>query len=96
LHSFRRLRNFADYVVLNVSSPNTPGLRSLQESESLSILLQAVREENRTEKPIVVKIAPDLGEDEIEEIVATCIEYQVAGSSLRHDSRPLVDRVGRR
>jgi dihydroorotate dehydrogenase len=91
LHSFRRLRNFADYVVLNVSSPNTPGLRSLQESESLSILLQAVREENRTEKPIVVKIAPDLGEAEIEEIVATCIEYQVAGiiatnTTLDHSS----------
>jgi dihydroorotate dehydrogenase len=91
LHSFRRLRNFADYVVLNVSSPNTPGLRSLQEKEALSILLQAVREENRREKPIVVKIAPDLDEAEIEEIVAACAEYQVAGiiaanTTLDHSS----------
>jgi dihydroorotate dehydrogenase len=79
LHSFRRLRNFADYVVLNVSSPNTPGLRSLQEKESLSILLRAVREENRTGKPIVVKIAPDLSGQDIEEIIATCERNQVSG-----------------
>jgi dihydroorotate dehydrogenase len=79
LHSFRRLRNFADYIVLNVSSPNTPGLRSLQEGESLAILLRAVREENRAAKPIVVKIAPDLSLAEIEEIIATCEENQVAG-----------------
>ena len=79
LHSFRRLRNFADYIVLNVSSPNTPGLRSLQEGESLSLLLRAVREENRTMKPIVVKIAPDLSVADVEEIIATCEENQVAG-----------------
>jgi dihydroorotate dehydrogenase len=79
LHSFRRLRNFADYIVLNVSSPNTPGLRSLQDEESLSVLLRAVREENRTAKPIVVKIAPDLSDAAITEVIATCEEYQVAG-----------------
>lgn len=79
LHSFRRLRNYADYVVLNVSSPNTPGLRSLQDEESLSILLKAVRDENRTNKPIVVKIAPDLEPTELEEIIGTCEENSVAG-----------------
>lgn len=79
LHSFRRLRSFADYIVLNVSSPNTPGLRSLQEGESLSILLRAVREENRTAKPIVVKIAPDLSVSDVEDIIAVCEENQVAG-----------------
>ena len=47
LYSFRRLAPFADYMVLNVSSPNTPGLRSLQEHEALSGLLSAIREENR-------------------------------------------------
>ena len=79
LHSFRRLRNFADYIVLNVSSPNTPGLRSLQDEESLSVLLRAVREENRTSKPIVVKIAPDLPDAAVTEMIATCEEHQVAG-----------------
>ena len=79
LHSFRRLRNFADYFVLNVSSPNTPGLRSLQEPESLSILLRAVVDENRTAKPILVKIAPDLSLAELDDIIATCEQNQVAG-----------------
>jgi dihydroorotate dehydrogenase len=93
LHSFRRLRNFADYVVLNVSSPNTPGLRKLQESESLSILLRAVRDENRTARPIVVKISPDVSGAQLEEIIATCEEHLVSGiiatnTTLDHSSVP--------
>ena len=72
LHSFRRLRNFADYIVLNVSSPNTPGLRSLQASEALSLLLQSVQDENRSSKPIVVKISPDLSAEELDGVIATC------------------------
>ncbi|HEY2124064.1 MAG TPA: quinone-dependent dihydroorotate dehydrogenase [Chthoniobacterales bacterium] len=78
LHSFRRLRNFADYIVLNVSSPNTPGLRSLQAEEPLSFLLQVVQEENRTNKPIVVKISPDLPVADLEQIVAACEAHRVA------------------
>lgn len=78
LHSFRRLRNFADYIVLNVSSPNTPGLRSLQAEEPLSFLLQVVQEENRTNKPLVVKISPDLSAADLEQIVATCEAHRVA------------------
>ena len=93
LHSFRRLRNFADYVVLNVSSPNTPGLRSLQASESLSILLQAVQEENRTAKPIVVKISPDLSASELADVITTCETHQVAAiiatnTTLDHSTLP--------
>jgi dihydroorotate dehydrogenase len=79
LHSFRRLRKFADYIVLNVSSPNTPGLRSLQEREALTSLLRAVWEENRDGKPVLVKISPDLSAGELEEIIATCEENQIAG-----------------
>src|SRR3954469_8924776 len=79
LHSFRRLRNFADYIVLNVSSPNTPGLRSLQASEALSVLLESVQEENRSSKPILVKISPDLSADEIEGVIATCEDHAVSG-----------------
>lgn len=78
LHSFRRLRNFADYMVLNVSSPNTPGLRTLQDHELLSILLREIDRENRTSMPIAVKIAPDLSPEQIEEMIATCEQYRVA------------------
>jgi dihydroorotate dehydrogenase len=79
-YSFQRLHPFADYIALNISSPNTPGLRSLQARESLSILLRAIREENQAaRKPIVIKIAPDLSPSELEEIIAACEENEVAG-----------------
>jgi dihydroorotate dehydrogenase len=79
-YTFQRLHPFADYIALNISSPNTPGLRSLQARESLSILLSAIREENQTaRKPIVIKIAPDLSPAELEEMIAVCEENQVAG-----------------
>src|SRR5438874_9600794 len=61
LYSFRLLREFADYIVLNVSSPNTPGLRELQGREALAQLLGAVREKNQiAPKPVLIKISPDL------------------------------------
>jgi dihydroorotate dehydrogenase len=79
-YSFQRLYPFADYITLNISSPNTPDLRSLQTRESLSILLHAIREENQTaRKPIVIKIAPDLSPSELEEVIAVCEENEVAG-----------------
>src|SRR2546426_2077600 len=56
LSSIRLLHEFADYIALNVSSPNTPGLRELQKPAALSHLLRAIRDENRTAKPLIVKI----------------------------------------
>jgi dihydroorotate dehydrogenase len=100
LHSFRRLNKFADYIVLNVSSPNTPGLRWLQERESLSILLRGIGAENRTGKPILVKIAPDLSSEQLEEIIAACEENRVAAiiatnTTLDHSSIPPArDQIG--
>jgi dihydroorotate dehydrogenase len=93
LHSFRRLQKFADYIVLNVSSPNTPGLRSLQESDALAGLLRAVREENSGGKPILLKISPDLSAAELKEIIARCEENRIAGiiaanTTLDHSSIP--------
>ena len=80
VYSFRKLREFADYVALNVSSPNTPGLRSLQDRQSLAQLLGAIRAENReARKPILVKIAPDLSEADLDEVIAVCQENEVAG-----------------
>jgi dihydroorotate dehydrogenase len=93
-YSFQRLHPFVDYVALNISSPNTPGLRSLQSRESLSILLQMIQEENRSaQKPIVVKIAPDLQLEELEQIIACCEANRVAGiiatnTTLDHSSVP--------
>jgi dihydroorotate dehydrogenase len=80
LFSFRLLAPLADYVVLNVSSPNTPGLRSLQEQDALAGLLRAIRDENQTVgKPVLVKIAPDLSIPELEQIVASCEQHEIAG-----------------
>jgi dihydroorotate dehydrogenase len=80
LYSFRKLHEFADYIVLNVSSPNTPGLRDLQQEEALGQLLQSIREENRhSPKPILLKIAPDLTGAELDDVVATCEREEVAG-----------------
>ena len=96
LYSFRLLQDFADYVALNVSSPNTPGLRELQEPAALSQLLRAIRDANQSSaKPIVVKIAPDLSSTELEEIIAVCEQSEVAGiiatnTTLDHSSIPPV------
>jgi len=80
LHSFRVVREFADYIVLNISSPNTPGLRELQGPAALSELLSTVAAKNLiTRKPIVVKIAPDLTPTELEQMVSTCETNKVAG-----------------
>jgi dihydroorotate dehydrogenase len=94
LYSFRLLREFADYIVLNVSSPNTPGLRELQGPDTLSELLSAIAAKNLiTRKPIVVKIAPDLAPGELERIVSTCEANKVAGiiatnTTIDHSSIP--------
>jgi len=80
LYSFRVLRDFADYITLNISSPNTPGLRELQEPEKLSELLYAIGKEAGTApKPLVVKISPDLSGTELKAILAVCEENGVSG-----------------
>jgi dihydroorotate dehydrogenase len=80
LYSFRLLAPLADYVVLNVSSPNTPGLRSLQEHNALDQLLGAVRAENeRAPKPVLLKIAPDLSLSDLEQVLATSEQNGIAG-----------------
>lgn len=67
--SARALSPMADYLVVNVSSPNTPGLRGLQEIDKLTPLLTAVKAEAR-DTPLLVKIAPDLSDDEVRAIAA--------------------------
>ncbi len=101
LCSFRLLREFADYVTLNVSSPNTAGLRELQEPAALSGLLRAICSENGTTgKPVLVKISPDLSPTELEAIIAVCEENGIAGiiatnTTLDHSSiPPALDQEG--
>lgn len=82
LYSFRQLEAVADYIALNISSPNTPGLRSLQERAALADLLRTITQENARRpkpKPILLKIAPDLSETVMMEIVGACEEFGLAG-----------------
>jgi dihydroorotate dehydrogenase len=94
LYSYRLLRDYADYITLNVSSPNTPSLRELQEPAALSQLLHAIGSEpGPVAKPLVVKISPDLSPIELEAILAACEENGVAGiiatnTTLDHSSIP--------
>ena len=67
----------ADYVVVNVSSPNTPGLRDLQAIEQLRPILSAVKE--ATDTPVLVKIAPDLSDEDIDAVADLAIELQLDG-----------------
>jgi dihydroorotate dehydrogenase len=75
LASYRALRDHGDYVAVNVSSPNTPGLRELQDRAHLDALLAALV----GEKPVLVKIAPDLTEHAIAEVLQVCADQGAAG-----------------
>jgi dihydroorotate dehydrogenase len=78
LFSFRKLQAQADYVALNVSSPNTPGLRELQEGQRLDELLRAINAE-RANLPLLVKIAPDLEPAALDELVSVCESNNISG-----------------
>lgn len=109
LESFKLLRDFGDYFVINVSSPNTPGLRDLQAVDQLKRILTVMQLENANSKPLLVKIAPDLADDDIREVVSLCQSHQVSGmiatntSIARHNlkttilaatGKPLTDEAG--
>ncbi|MBD2345932.1 quinone-dependent dihydroorotate dehydrogenase [Anabaena subtropica] len=79
LNSFRLLKELGDYFVVNVSSPNTPGLRSLQDASMLGSILDVLQQENNSHKPIFVKIAPDLSWEAIADIIGLAKTYQLAG-----------------
>ena len=76
MEGVRRMSAVADYVTVNISSPNTPGLRGLQDKGALDDLLAAI-EDARTDKPIFLKVAPDLGEDDAERIVRSAIDHGI-------------------
>ncbi len=87
LNSFNLLADYADYFTINVSSPNTPDLRKLQETKSLSALLKILREANlsRSQKtgqhciPMLLKIAPDLSFSQIDALLQITNEFEIDG-----------------
>jgi dihydroorotate dehydrogenase len=93
LASLRLVHRHADYIAVNVSSPNTPGLRALQDRSALDELLEALRAETltlaataggprraeNTPVPLVVKIAPDLTDAAVTEVLEVCAAHSVAG-----------------
>lgn len=82
LTCYRALYPVVDYFVVNVSSPNTPGLRALQEKEPLKQLLISIKKENSQKpspKPILLKIAPDLNNEQLDDIVDIVNEVKIDG-----------------
>ncbi|MBW1617286.1 MULTISPECIES: quinone-dependent dihydroorotate dehydrogenase [Empedobacter] len=79
---FNALFDYVDYFVVNVSSPNTPGLRDLQEKEPLLYILnylQQYNNQNEKPKPILLKIAPDLTDSQLDDIIDIVLESKIAG-----------------
>jgi dihydroorotate dehydrogenase len=79
---FKELHPYVDYFVVNVSSPNTPGLRELQEKESLRKILQHLQMINNGKaiaKPIFLKIAPDLTQEQIDDVIDLALEIKLDG-----------------
>jgi dihydroorotate dehydrogenase len=78
--AFARLAPFADYVTVNVSSPNTPGLRALQNRDELERLLGALNEERaKIAKPLLLKIAPDLDEHALDDLAQVALAARLDG-----------------
>ena len=78
-NSFRVLRDLADFFVVNVSSPNTPNLRQLQDKAALDEIFAAIQEINGSQKPILVKVAPDLTFTALDEILELVAPRNIAG-----------------
>ena len=77
--NFIGLEEVVDYFVVNVSSPNTPGLRELQEKESLRKIFSELQNLNKNNKPILLKIAPDLETSALDDIIALTHEIKIDG-----------------
>lgn len=76
--AFRQLRNYGAYAVVNISSPNTPGLRSLHDKAPLIDILRAMKEVD-VEKPLFIKVSPDLGPEALDEVVEVALSEGVTG-----------------
>ena len=91
---FEKLFPYVDYFVVNVSSPNTPGLRDLQQKEPLTALLNRLQELNSQKekrKPILLKIAPDLTNEQLDDIIAIVADTKIDGVVATNTT---IDRSG--
>jgi dihydroorotate dehydrogenase len=91
---FRQLFNYVDYFVVNVSSPNTPGLRELQEKDSLRKILsnlQLINSLQQTPKPLLLKIAPDLNVEQLDDVIDLAMELKLDGLVATNTT---IDRKG--
>lgn len=95
---FRELYNYVDYFVVNVSSPNTPGLRELQEKDALRKILSHLQTINQTlagasqePKPLLLKIAPDLSQEQIDDVIDLALEIKLDGLVATNTT---IDRSG--
>lgn len=80
--SFNALHDLVDYFVVNVSSPNTPGLRDLQQKDALRKILSGLQELNKqkpTQRPLLLKISPDLATNDLEDIIDLAMEINLDG-----------------
>ena len=104
---FNELFDVVDYFVVNVSSPNTPGLRALQDKDSLLKILGTLQDNNArrtTQKPILLKIAPDLTDEQLTDIAAIADTVKLAGivssnttisrEQLSDSAKHLADQIG--
>ena len=103
---FLSLHEYVDYFVVNVSSPNTPGLRELQEKDSLKKILtnlQTLNTKLLTPKPILLKIAPDLTQEQIDDVIDLALEIKLDGlvaanttisRQLKASDQKTIERIG--
>ncbi|KAA9041602.1 quinone-dependent dihydroorotate dehydrogenase [Ginsengibacter hankyongi] len=103
---FSLLHNVVDYFVVNVSSPNTPGLRDLQQKDSLKKILlhlQSLNKTKKTQKPLLLKISPDLSTDELDDIIDLAMEIKLDGlvaanTTIKrinlNSSKKIIDKAG--
>lgn len=102
--NFKGLEEVVDYFVVNVSSPNTPGLRALQEKEALRKIFAELQGLNKNNKPILLKIAPDLELSALDDIIALTQEVKIDGlvssnttldrSLLNHANQIKAEKIG--
>lgn len=104
---FEKLFEVVDYFVVNVSSPNTPGLRELQEKDALLEILQKLQDNNQSRKqpkPLLLKIAPDLTNDQLKDIAFICKQVKLDGlvssnttidrNELTNESNTIASSIG--
>jgi dihydroorotate dehydrogenase len=99
LLAFEDLHAYVDYFVVNVSSPNTPGLRELQDKEPLSRILNSLKDANsqkEIQRPILLKIAPDLTESQLDDIIEITLSTKIDGliaTNTTIERKPLTSSI---